>query len=78
MDIGLGVERTNTSFRSVPYRGSKFLLFYYVRYSEKEAILIHSRLGSTANPVVIGDKLLRFVGLLHLLFLIIHMYVIGV
>ena len=30
------------------------------------------------KSVVIGDKLLRFVDLLQLLFLIIHMYVIGV
>ena len=26
MDIGLGVEQTNTSFTSVLYQGSKFLL----------------------------------------------------
>ena len=25
-DIGMGVERTDTLFTSVPYRGSKFLL----------------------------------------------------
>ena len=40
-DIGLGVERTYTSFTSVPYRGSKFLLSGVSKHSMPGQIFVN-------------------------------------